>query len=152
MTSLSLQLLRNRAEELMQLHGLVGWGFAFDRAKTRAGLCDYTRRRISVSSHYASQSSLDDFEQVMLHEIAHALVGKSGGHGLAWRKRATELGYRHQRIDGRALAMQSAPWLGRCPSGHEHFRYRRPASPTSCLLCAPVFTRRHLIDWSRRAL
>lgn len=86
-------------------------------------------------------------EQVLLHEIAHALCGQAAGHGKIWKAKATELGYLHQRIDGTPLAKQVAKYRGVCPGGHEHFRSRKPARMLSCKLCAPNFSRRYLISW-----
>lgn len=141
---------RGIAKELFDAHGLADWTFTFDRARTRAGLCNYQARRISLSSHYVSISSIDESRQVLLHEIAHALVGKVHGHGRVWRAKASSIGYLHQKIDGRVLAEKVAPWLGTCPGGHEHYRYRRPSRITSCLLCSPRFSLRHRIDWVLR--
>jgi predicted SprT family Zn-dependent metalloprotease len=135
------------AAKLFQQHGIVNYSFGFDRAIRRAGLCDYTKRRITISKHLLATGDLDQIEQVLLHEIAHALVGKTAGHGKLWRAKATEIGYRHERIDGSSLAANSAKWRGVCPGQHEHFRSRRPTSQLSCKLCAPSFSRRYLISW-----
>ncbi|NBU23524.1 MAG: M48 family peptidase [Actinobacteria bacterium] len=135
------------ASELFQKHGIVNYSFGFDRAIRRAGLCDYTRRRITLSKHLLANSDLDQIEQVLLHEIAHALVGKDAGHGRIWKQKASEIGYRHERIDGSHLAKQSAKWQGSCPQNHEHFRSRKPTRALSCKLCAPSFSRRYLISW-----
>lgn len=145
-----LHLVRQLAAQLLAEHGLEGWKFAFDRARTRAGLCNYQAQRISLSSHYVAISSFEDSRQVLLHEIAHALVGKAHGHGRVWRAKASSIGYLHLKIDGRQLAEQVAPWLGICPSGHQHFRYRRPARATSCMLCSPRFSMRYRIQWQQR--
>lgn len=138
------------ASELLRQHGLGDWSFSFDRARTRAGLCNYRAKQISLSRHYVLLSSMEDARQVLLHEIAHALVGKQHGHGPVWRAKASSLGYLHQKIDGRRLAEQVAPWLGTCPGGHQHFRYRRPARITSCLQCSPRYSLRYRIDWQQR--
>lgn len=140
------------AADLFQQHDLDGWSFEFDRARTRAGLCNYQARRITLSSHYVLLSSIDDARQVLLHEIAHALVGKVHGHGPVWRDKASDLGYLHQKIDGRQLAEIAAPWLGVCPGGHQHFRYRRPVRVTSCMLCSPRYSLRYRIEWQLRQL
>lgn len=141
---------RQMAAELFRIHGLHEWSFDFDRARTRAGLCNYRERRISLSRHYVAISSPQDAEQVLLHEIAHALVGKSHGHGGVWRAKASSIGYLHQKIDGRPIAEQAAPWLGVCPGGHQHFRYKKPARATSCLLCSPRYSLRYRIEWQFR--
>jgi SprT protein len=135
------------ANELFQRHGITNYSFGLDRAVRRAGLCDYRNRRITLSKHLVQSGDLDQIEQVLLHEIAHALVGQSAGHGKIWKQKASEIGYRHERIDGNQLAKDVAKWRGVCPSGHEHFRSRKPARALSCKLCAPSFSRRYLISW-----
>lgn len=135
------------AAVLFQKHGIVNYSFGFDRAIRRAGLCDYTKRRITISKHLLANGDMEQIEQVLLHEIAHALVGKDAGHGSTWRKKASEIGYRHQRIDGASLAAKTAKWQGTCPGNHQHFRSRKPTRALSCKLCSPSFSRRHLISW-----
>ena len=56
-----LQRIRVWADALIALHLDDSWSFGFDNAKRRAGLCDYTRRRISVS-RYLSARYDDDLE------------------------------------------------------------------------------------------
>lgn len=133
--------------ELFQRHGLVNYSFGFDRAIRRAGLCNYSQKRITISRHLVEAGDMHVVEQVLLHEIAHALCGQAAGHGKIWKAKATELGYLHQRIDGTPLAKQVAKYRGVCPGGHEHFRSRRPIRMLSCKLCAPSFSRRYLISW-----
>jgi SprT protein len=135
------------AAKLFQYHGLINYSFGFDRAVRRAGLCDYSRKRISLSKHLVATADLDQIEQVLLHEIAHALVGQAAGHGSIWKNKASEIGYRHEKIDGNQIARESAKWQGLCPGGHQHFRSRKPTRPLSCKHCAPVFSRRYLISW-----
>ena len=47
---------RTWAHALIDLHLDPSWSFAFDNARTRAGLCNYTAKRISVSRHMALRS------------------------------------------------------------------------------------------------
>ena len=63
------------ADALIALHLDSKWTFAFDRATTRAGLCDHRMHRISVSRHFAERFDDDEIHQVLLHEVAHALAG-----------------------------------------------------------------------------
>lgn len=82
-----------QARNLMQTHGLVNWKFIFDRAKTRAGCCNFTDKTISISKLFiASTSGNDGFRNTLLHEIAHALVGMDGGHGPEWKRVAIRIG------------------------------------------------------------
>jgi SprT protein len=136
------------ANRLFQKHGLVNYSFGFDRAVRRAGLCNYTERRITLSKHFVANSEIDAIEQVLLHEIAHALVGQGAGHGKVWKAKASELGYRHEKLSGEAVSKSASKWVGVCPGNHKHYRMRKPTRMLSCKHCAPVFSRRYLITWT----
>lgn len=143
---------RVRAAELLDRHLPDGsWAFGFDNAKTRAGQCDFARRRITVSRHLAARSTPEDVDQVLLHEIAHALSGPRAGHGPAWRRTARSLGYTGSRLHDGPIASELAPWVGHCPAGHEHFRYRTPTRPLACARCSRRFDERNVIAWVRRS-
>jgi len=135
------------AAKLFQQHGITNYSFGFDRAVRRAGLCDYKNRRITISKHLVAHGDFDVVHQVLLHEIAHALAGQAAGHGKLWKQKATEIGYRHERINGTDIAQDVAKWKGSCSAGHEHFRSRKPTRQLSCKYCAPTFSRRYLISW-----
>ncbi|MBK0419574.1 SprT-like domain-containing protein [Leucobacter sp. CSA1] len=140
------------AEALIRMHLDPGqWSFGFDNAKRRAGVCNFTDRRITVSRYLAAKFADDEIHQVLLHEVAHALAGPKAGHGPAWKRIAAELGYVGGRTHDGEIAHEHAPWLGACPAGHEHVRFRRPTRPLSCGRCARGFSERHLIAWRRRA-
>ena len=96
------------AARLLKKHGLGSWTFeisgnfhlVFDGVKAQ-GVCLLDSRRLVISS-----SVLDGphsrIRDVVLHEIAHALVpGKSGknGHGPKWQKKARELGLTERDIE-----------------------------------------------------
>lgn len=141
---------RTWADALIALHLDARWSFGFDNAKTRAGLCDYSKWRISVSRYLAARYEDDEIHQVLLHEVAHALAGPRAGHGARWRATAAELGYVGGRLHDGAIASELAPWSGRCPAGHEHFRYRKPTRPLACGRCSRGFDEANLIAWRRR--
>ncbi|WP_144760703.1 SprT-like domain-containing protein [Curtobacterium sp. 9128] len=147
----TLDQVRSRAAELMTAHlGVGSWTFGFDNAKTRAGQCDFARRRITVSRHLAVRFSDEDVEQVLLHEVAHALSGARAGHGPTWRRTAASIGYTGSRLHDGPIASELAPWVGVCPAGHEHFRYRTPTRPLACARCSRRFDERNRITWTRR--
>ncbi|ARC55685.1 Protein SprT [Frondihabitans sp. 762G35] len=144
---------RHWADALIALHlDASVWSFGFDNAKTRAGLCNYTTHRITVSKHLADRYGDDEIHQVLLHEVAHAIAGSRAGHGPAWRRVGAEIGYVGDRLHDGAIASELAPWVGRCPAGHDHYRYRRPAKPLACGRCARRYDPAHLITWERRAV
>src|SRR3712207_7507086 len=49
--------------------------------------------------------------------------------GPMWRKVAKDLGYVGKRTHDGPTAVELAPWVGTCPRGHTHYRYRQPARP-----------------------
>ncbi len=141
---------RTWAHALIELHLDPSWSFAFDNAKTRAGLCNYTDQRISVSRHLAERYDDDEIHQVLLHEVAHALAGTRAGHGPRWKAVAAELGYEGKRLHGGAIASELATWVGTCPGGHQHYRYRKPARALACGKCARSFDPANVILWVKR--
>ncbi|WP_137844111.1 SprT-like domain-containing protein [Microbacterium sp. 2FI] len=143
---------RRWAEALIQLHLDPSWSFAFDSAKRRAGLCDYRRKRISVSRYLTARYDDDTNHQTLLHEVAHALAGAGAGHGARWKATARELGYVGGTTHNGETAVELASWVGTCPAGHVAYRHRRATRATSCARCAPVFDERFAISWSRREI
>jgi predicted SprT family Zn-dependent metalloprotease len=142
---------RRWADALIALHlDPTVWSFGFDNAKTRAGLCNYTSKRITVSRYLAARYEDDEIHQILLHEVAHALAGGRAGHGPKWREIAVGLGYEGKRLHGGAIADELAPWVGSCPSGHLHYRYRKPARQLSCGACSKRFSTANLIEWRHR--
>ena len=140
------------ADALIALHLEPSWSFGFDNAKTRAGLCNYTAKRITVSKYLASRFEDDEIHQVLLHEVAHAMAGTRAGHGSKWKAIAHDLGYEGSRLHDGAVATELAPWVGTCPAGHEHFRYRRPTRPLACGKCSRRFDAANLINWRQRSV
>lgn len=128
------------------------WSFGFDSAKRRAGLCDYTNSKITISKYFAQIHSVDETMQVVLHEIAHGICGKKAGHTKKWLTVAKSIGYRAEKFTGTQIAAETARWVGTCAAGHAHYRYRKPTRPMSCALCSPKYSRFHLIGWNEREL
>lgn len=126
------------------------WTFGWDSAKKRLGVCKYGEHRISLSRYFVDLHSLDEIDQVIRHEVAHAIAGPKAGHSKKWKDIATKLGYRHERISGDEIGNATAKLVGTCPNGHTMYRHRRPKSELSCSRCAPRFDRRFLITWTAR--
>lgn len=136
------------AQRLFNQHGIINWKFDFDRAKRRAGQCNYSSKTITISSYYVQHSNADQIEQVILHEIAHAIAGNAAGHKAQWREAADAIGYRHEKLDANVLKL-TASWIGRCAGGHSHYRNRKPTRALSCRLCSKRFASEHQISWAR---
>lgn len=140
------------ADALIALHLDDSWSFGFDNAKRRAGLCDFGRKRISVSRYLAARYDDDTNHQTLLHEVAHAVAGASAGHGPRWKRVARDLGYVGGTTHDGETATELAPWVGVCPAGHVAYRHRRATRETSCAKCAPRFDPRHAFTWTRREI
>ncbi|CAN7182026.1 SprT-like domain-containing protein [Microbacterium sp. LjRoot45] len=143
---------RRDAEALMSAHLDASWTFAFDNAKRRAGACDYTRQRITLSRYLSARYDAETNRQTILHEIAHALAGARAGHGVAWKRAARAIGYTGGVTHHGETATELAPWVGVCPAGHVAYRHRRASRPTSCAKCSPRFDDRYLFSWTRREI
>ena len=144
--------MRKWADALIALHLDPTWTFGFDSAKTRAGLCNYTDKRISVSKYLAARYEDDEIHQVLLHEVAHAIAGTRAGHGPKWKAVAKDLGYEGKRLHDGEIAGELAPWVGTCPAGHLHYRYRKPARVLSCGQCSKRFSPENAIRWEQRTV
>ena len=76
----------------MRQHGLNKWSFQFDHSSRRAGCCNYRTRRISIAFDLARTGTDVEIHDTILHEIAHALVGKKHNHDAIWKAKAREIG------------------------------------------------------------
>ena len=127
---------RRRAMRLMAEHGLEGWGFKFDRALTKAGRCHYGPRLISLSRAVTELNEWSAMEDVVLHEIAHALVGKRvRAHGHEWKAMALKIGATPKRhVKVREPARK---WQATCRCFRQvYLRHQRPTDNSKfCLTC-----------------
>jgi len=116
------------ARDLMNQHGLTGWYFQFDRAKTRFGQCSHSRRRISLSEPLVLVNDEHQVRDTILHEIAHALAGPHAGHGPAWRTVCRQIGADPSRcVDSATIATPPAPYVVVCENcGPVAPRHKRP--------------------------
>jgi hypothetical protein len=88
-----------------------GWTFRINNNRSRLGVCRFRNRTVEISRyHLASPAAA--IRNTLLHEIAHALVGPSHGHGPVWRAKALEIG-----CDGKRCGTMEAParYIGTCP-------------------------------------
>jgi len=137
--------------DLVQRHLGDQWSFAMDHARTRLGCCRYQDKQITCSTYLVAYLADDEVEQVILHEIAHAIAGHAAGHGKAWARQAKALGYTGGRTIEVPEARLSARWLGTCAAGHEVLRHRKPSRAVYCGTCAKAGKRR-VITWYDRGL
>ena len=138
------------ARTLMNEHGLQDWSVGLDRAKTRAGVTMFGKRRISLSAPLTRLHDEAHVRDTILHEIAHALVGAQHGHDRVWKAKARELGASDARCFTSEAARELAPFIGVCPAGHEVRRHKRPTRVVSCSRCSSRFDSAHVLSWTYR--
>ncbi|WP_159599725.1 SprT-like domain-containing protein [Agromyces humi] len=94
--------------ELMAQHGLAGWTISYDRAEIRSGLCKYGPKQITLGRAFVASAGEPAVRNVILHEIAHALVGAyvvrygrrvRSGHGPEWKELAISIGCDGERCN-----------------------------------------------------
>jgi predicted SprT family Zn-dependent metalloprotease len=116
------------AESLMKKHGIweQGWRFQFDRGLRRFGCCMYGRKIISLSRHLVELNNREDVQDVILHEIAHAIAGFNAGHGMAWKLVCIRIGARPERCyDSQKVERPKLKYYAKCGGcGREHQKAR----------------------------
>jgi len=106
--------------------------FAFDRAKRRLGSYRPQRLRITLSAPICSLNSADVVEEIIRHELAHALAhyhDNKLGHGPRWKQWAIEMGaIPRASCQSADVITPMAPYVYVCPEcSFRAERYRRPS-------------------------
>ena len=127
------------AVKLMEEHNLfeTGWRFGFDTAKRRFGCCNYTYKKITLSSALVSVNDEARVKNTILHEIAHALVGRGHGHDVVWKRMAIKIGCDGNRCyTTKNTVVPESKYVAVCNScSHIHRRHRTPTRTTACGFC-----------------
>lgn len=100
------------AAALLSRYGLNGWRFQFDHAARRAGCCAYRTKTISLAFNLAACGEEADIRDTLLHEIAHALVGRKHHHDAVWKAKALEIGCSGKRTH--SLQFSEPRWSVTC--------------------------------------
>ena len=90
-----LKIVEQLARKLMNRYEVSHFKFRFGYGRTYAGNC--TTTTIILSLDIVLNWSLKEIENVILHEIAHAIVPVGSGHRLIWQLKAKELGVNWSR-------------------------------------------------------
>lgn len=137
--------------ELLIDHHLHQWSFKFDFAKRRFGCCDEYTKTVSLSKHLVLINDPEVVKNVILHEIAHALVGNRHGHNQIWQNKAREIGciyvnrYASENIN--RIIENIVAICGNC--GKEFRKYRMSSKKESCGKCDKVYNEKYLLEFKR---
>ena len=135
------------AFDLMDYHGLSGWDFEINRGKYRLGLCSYVKKTIFVSGDIIPINDKKAITEVLLHEIAHALVGRGNGHNRTWKNKAIEIGSTGSRIIPDWVNTPPMRYLATCPNGHTTEYENMPKGNRSCGRCSNYYDVRYLFTF-----
>lgn len=128
-----------------------GWTVAFGSAKKRLGSCDYGKRVLRFSRVFIAQATWQEIEDVILHEVAHAMVGPHQGHGELWKNTAEMIGLDNPARTMKVDMVYDKPWVGTCKNGHTtKSQSRAPLVVRSCGKCSPgKFDLEFVWDWKK---
>ena len=124
---LTLTEIEDLGKDLIRQHEIdnrleIGWNFAFDLAPTRAGICRYDDKQITLSVTYCQKATKEEIVNTILHEIAHAIVGPKHGHDAVWKSTAQDIGCTGERCH--RVKHTAARWRGECGCGKQWTRQR----------------------------
>jgi len=131
---------------LIKEHKLIAWDFGFDNAVRRFGYCNWKERKISLSKVLVELNPIEQVQNTILHEIAHALAPLGSGHNEVWRKIAISIGDDGGRLYDNAI-VKTPPkrYIATCPNGHTALRNKK--GKISCGKCSPKFNKKYLFKY-----
>jgi len=103
-------------EALLSEFGLNGWVIALDkRATRRFGQCRRRQHTIGLTEALVKLNTRAEVEDVIRHEIAHALVGDGHGHDRVWKLKCIEVGARPERCYDESVVTPPRRYTLTCP-------------------------------------
>ncbi len=134
----------NKAEHLcrslMNSHGLGYWRFEWDNSLRRFGVCKFNRvgilGTIGLSRHLVLLNNEIKVTDVILHEIAHALVGRGHGHDAVWKRKCIEIGAKPERCyshaDTETPSLKYKAECGACGKVYQKARIKDKERARAC--------------------
>ena len=144
--AMTLQEIETLAKQLIRKHEKVsglqpGWQFGFDLAASRGGVCWQRKKLITLSVTFCLKASREEIIDILLHEIAHAIVGHQHGHDAVWQEAAKRIGCSAERCH--SVDHTPPRWVGECKCAGKQWerqRLTRPAKTGVCSKCENKIT------------
>lgn len=136
------------AENLMTYHGLSLWRFQFDGSVRRFGYCHPRKQLISLSAKLTMLNTETEILNVILHEIAHALV-PNVWHTKEWCTMAKSIGCTGERCYDATVITPPKPYKGTCPKCGKIIQVHRRRK-TSCGKCDTKYNLAYLFKWTKQ--
>lgn len=141
----------NLAREIAVEHGIGDWKISLSRAKKTLGQTHLSARSITLSRSFIELNDWNEVQEVVLHEIAHALAHEKYGfdikaHGPEWRTIADDIGVQQIGPIMRGAKSAESKYAGVCPCGTPHSKERiRRGAVYRCTICEQP------VEWIDRA-
>jgi len=128
------------AIDLLKKHNLKNWNFYFDKAKKRFGCCNYTDKKISLSRFLVELNTEEQVKDVILHEIAHALVGPKNNHNHLWKKKVKEIGGSPSvKFCNNEVKLPKMKYTAKCKNCNLTFQAAKINPQVACRHCCKKF-------------
>src|ERR1700740_67982 len=82
---------RNLVDALMRQYSLDEWNFQF-HPMSNGNFCSHQKRLITISDPMVRHRGASEVRLIILHEIAHALVGPGHDHDEVWKTKNLSIG------------------------------------------------------------
>lgn len=115
--------------------------FSFNNSKTKTGVCYDNPTEIQLSKYFLKSpiATPAKIRDVILHELAHAIVGVHHQHNDIWKNVALEIGCSGQVCSEPFLLKSDYKYIITCPNGC----HTRKLSLTKKYLSRPHVCRKH---------
>ena len=87
-----LKLVEELALELMRFYDVSHFSYVLGFSSKFIGKCNFSKQAIILNYEHVFRYNLSEIKNMILHEIAHVLVGHEHGHKEVWQNKAKELG------------------------------------------------------------
>lgn len=139
------------ARAKMREFGLTDWRFELGSATRTHGCTVYRTKTIRMSRIFIEHNSEEACMNVLLHEIAHALVGPRHHHDAVWQAKALEIGCDGRRTVRSNVRVEKA-WIVECTECRMASKSGRRNTRLICAKCYNNTGREVYLKWTRNPL
>ena len=130
---------------LFKQYNITHWSIGFDKAKTIAGRCHGSEKKITLSGAFVINNTAEEITSTIVHEIAHALDNEDRGysnHDARWKEIAIALGDDGERCYSKEVVMPVGKFLYVCINCEkEHRQHKRSRRSHACSDCCNKYNR-----------
>ena len=126
------------AKELMAQHLDDGWKLRFTKSIKVFGRCCCDEKVIELGKIPCQLNEYEHVRNVILYEIAHALVGYEHAHDEVWVAKHKEIGGDGSPCCEHPDVVVKTRYVGICPNNHLFYFFGKPRRRASCIKCEPA--------------